>query len=318
MTDRRQRLAFTLIELLVVIAIIAILLALLLPAVQKVREAANRMFCSSNMRQIGIAMHNFHNDFGTLPPGGINQPAGSQPILDFTPGTQHSWAICIFPYMEQDGMAKLYRKDRDFRHPDNRPVAMLWVKMFNCPSTDPQIRYDLHTSGGFANWSGACGDYGVVNGVRSELCDRVGIVHMPGQDALGVLQVNVRTALTDIHDGSSNTILVTECVGRPDEWRGRRRFPFGPPPRVGGGAWIDRNNEFVLDGATADGNTIGGPNANCAVNCTNRNEPFALHPAGANFLFGDGSVRLVSQQVSIYVVSAMITASGGEAVTLPD
>jgi len=158
----------------------------------------------------------------------------------------------------------------------------------------------------------------VVNAVRSELCDRIGIVHAPGQDALGVLQVNVRTALTDIHDGSSNTMLITECVGRPDEWRGRRRFPFGPPPRVGGGGWADRNNEFVLDGASPDGNTIGGPTATCAVNCTNRNEPFALHYAGCNTLFGDGSVRLMTINTPIYIFAAAVTASGGEAVTLPD
>lgn len=316
MTRAKRRFAFTLIELLVVVAIIAILMALLLPAVQKVREAANRMTCGNNLKQIGIAMHNFHNDYGTLPPGGINVPASGQSVLGFTPGTQHGWGILIFPYMEQDGISKLYRKDRDFRHPDNRPIVTMWLKMFCCPSTDPMIRYDLHTSGGFANWTAACSDYGVVNGVRAELCDRVGIPHAPGQDALGVLQVNIRNALTDIHDGSSNTMLVTECAGRPDEWRGRMRFPFGPPPRVGGGGWADRNNEFVLDGSSPDGNTIGGPTATCAVNCTNRNEPYGMHPAGCNTLFGDGSVRLMTANTPIYIFAAAVTMSGGEPVTL--
>ncbi|HMP59442.1 MAG TPA: DUF1559 domain-containing protein [Gemmatales bacterium] len=318
MFRQSRRPAFTLIELLVVIAIIAILLALLLPAVQKVREAANRMWCASNLKQIGIALHNFHNDYGTLPPGGINVPASGENILGFQAGTQHGWGIMVFPYMEKDGIAKLYRKDRDYRHPDNRPVVTLWVKMFCCPSTDPQIRYDLHTSGGFANWSAAASDYGVINGVRDELCNRVGIPHMPGQDAPGAMEVNHRRALTDIHDGSSNTMLITECVGRPDLWELRRRTPFGPPPRVGGGGWADRNSEFVLDGATWDGLVIGGPNANCAVNCTTRNEPYSLHVAGANTLFGDGSVRLVTQRTPIYIVAATVTVSGGEIVALPD
>src|SRR5262245_21114790 len=108
----RRRPAFTLIELLVVIAIIAVLIGLLLPAIQKVREAANRSVCLNNMKQIGLGLHNYHDSYGFFPPGGI---AGDKavPQLGVPVGPRHGWAVFMLPYIEQDSLFKKYRVDLD-------------------------------------------------------------------------------------------------------------------------------------------------------------------------------------------------------------
>src|SRR6266699_3282540 len=123
--NRSSRGAFTLIELLVVIAIIAILIGLLLPAVQKVREAAARLKCQNNLKQLSLAVHNYHDANSFLPPGGIDVKIVGAPKFGIPVTAQHithGWAIQILPYIEQDAMFRNYNMRLDWQHPANQPT----------------------------------------------------------------------------------------------------------------------------------------------------------------------------------------------------
>ncbi|HMP60486.1 MAG TPA: DUF1559 domain-containing protein, partial [Gemmatales bacterium] len=130
MRPRRLRSGFTLVETLVVIAIVAVLLALLLPAVQRVRGAASRLQCLNHLKQIGIACHHYHNDYGTLPPGGIEwRPPGN------TTNRQLAWSAFILPYIEQDGIRRRLDFSQPFDSPINAPAAAQVIRIYLCPNS---------------------------------------------------------------------------------------------------------------------------------------------------------------------------------------
>jgi prepilin-type N-terminal cleavage/methylation domain-containing protein len=301
---RRLRNAFTLIELLVVIAIIALLMALLLPALQKVRAASDRSKCAGNLQQMGRALHNFHNDYGALPPGAVST---ATPALGVTASSTHSTFTFLLPYCDNRPLWDAYRRDLDFRHATNRPVVTMHLKFMQCPSAPPN-RMDRFTSGGFTNWEAAAGDYGVLNGVDSALATS-GIIDT-ASDYTGVMKVNVMTMLNQIPDGPATTIVITECAGRP------RRWDYGAQTTttVSGAGWADRDNEFILHGFRPRGGT----QLTCAINCTNSNEPYAFHEAGANFLFAGSNVHFIKATVNIRLFARMITARAGDLVNAAD
>jgi prepilin-type N-terminal cleavage/methylation domain-containing protein/prepilin-type processing-associated H-X9-DG protein len=296
---------FTLIELLVVLAIIAVLIGLLLPAVQKMREAANRMNCSNNLKQTGMALHQFHDANRAFPPGEV---AGPFPRLGVLTTTAHgSWTF-LLPYLEQQALCDMYRKDLDFFDPANQPAVNHHLKVLQCSSAKPDRVHLFHvvTQTGTA----ACIDYAPIREVDSTLAD-LGLIDRVG-DYRGTMPLNRMTRLADITDATSQTILAAENAGRPEIWRVGRLVPDGT---VGGGPWAGNRNRLVLMGATPDGSTRLGP---CAVNCTNEFEIYSFHPGGANAVFADGHVQLLSVGLSIRVLAKLTTPAGGEVVSEGD
>jgi prepilin-type N-terminal cleavage/methylation domain-containing protein/prepilin-type processing-associated H-X9-DG protein len=299
---------FTLVELLVVIAIIGILVALLLPAVQAAREAARRTQCSNNLKQIGLAMLNFEDVRKFLPPGGLNATVtAAHNKLGVPAGVQHGWSPFLLPQLEQTGLYDIYRLDLDWRDPLNQKARETQLTVLQCPSAPERNRFDTNTSGGFT-WRAAAGDYAPLNGVNTPLYPLGLIDDETNARPQGVLRVNELRILSEITDGTSTTILMGECAGRPSRYLAARKLIAGT---YSGASWADRDAEFILHGYDYTGTTSTGP---CAVNCTNNNELYAFHSAGAMCVFADGSVRLLSQSVSIRVVAHLITRGAGEPV----
>ena len=287
----RNRRAFTLIELLVVIAIIAVLIGLLLPAVQKVREAANRMKCANNLKQLGLALHSYHDEYGTFPPGQVKAPYARWK-------TNHGWAVFILPYIEQQSLYNAYDWDQALAAQANQGVVARPLKSFWCPSAPEQDRYDT-THGLFPSYGGkgACGDYAPTWYVDPALATG---------DTQGVLAPNCMTKLTDITDGTSNTILLTEDAGRPRRWQAGRP---GEDNALPGCPWTGGANPIVMQGSTPDGAMHPGT---CGINCSNEREVYSFHPAGANAVFADGSVHFLRADMSIRVLAGLVTRAGGE------
>jgi prepilin-type N-terminal cleavage/methylation domain-containing protein/prepilin-type processing-associated H-X9-DG protein len=296
-----KRSGFTLVELLVVIAIIAVLIGLLVPAVQKVREAAHRLACANNLKQLGLALHNFHDTHYGFPPGQVVGPYAAAGV--YWP-VNHGWAVFILPDLEQQPLSSAYHWDRSGGDPSNQGVVAHPLKNFWCPSAPEQDRYDT-THGRFPTYGGkgACGDYAPTWGVDPALATG---------DYRGVLVPKCMTRLTDITDGTSNTILLTEDAGRPRLWQAGMA---GPDQAVSGGPWAGFETGITLEGSQPDGTSRPGP---CALNCTNDHEVYSFHTGGANAVFADGSVHFLNRGLSLRVLAALITRAGGEVVSAAD
>jgi len=342
----RRRPAFTLIELLVVIAIIAVLIALLVPAVQKVRAAAARAHCLNNLKQIGLAMHNHHDNFKYLP----YSKRTSKPA--------RSWAPDTLPYLEQANMvsgANFDLNDNWWRTLQatsegtpkvfnstvvpNGTTARMFLSIFICPSTPtPQRTQWKVETNNEQDKIGACGDYFTPEGVSKNIVTNGPLSTWTATaDLPGMLQKfqDGPMTLVKIVDGTSNTIMVAECAGREDVWRGRvmtsaKADKTDPNcARAQGGAWATNDNPYSI-GATLQAWCNTGSTTTPAGNGLTSNMPspmkinasnesgylyYSFHDGGANFCFGDGSVRFISEGISLYSLACLTTRSGGEAIS---
>lgn len=341
-----QRAAFTLIELLVVIAIIAILMALLLPAIQKVREAANRMRCGNNLKQMGIALHMYYNDYGRLPPGGrMRRTNPADPWSVDWGQDQGTWHVYLLPYLEQD---QLYKKYQPYIVSDG--VVPPWVsiqqapspwnekapKYLQCPSDD----WDQENNS-TSNYAGSLGPNCAIgpcgynpyqwqqspsrNWAGGGCDDSPGTVPVlpglkiardHGNEVSGALmpgcfnRFGIKIRLDDMIDGTSNTIMVGEC--RPAE---HDHMPWQ-------GSWVHFN------GGASHCTTL--PPINYKTDSpdwcspadrsrTNWNVSWGFksrHTAGANFLMGDGSVQMLPKTID-YVVYQYLGARNDERAITP-
>jgi len=352
--------AFTLIELLVVIAIIAILIGLLLPAVQKVRDAAARMSCSNNLKQIGLGLHNHHDAMGTLPPGGMQ--TGRNGANCYT-----NWAIEILPFIEQDSLYKRYDQTVTNEHPNNVFVTQSRVKTYECPSDSLRGKLEAPqtgpNNGGGTNGFGVPvpsrgtnqwmhGSYRAVSG-RSGAIGRAfwdtfeanfwppnfvmlqewrGPLHGTATAYNGIPAVNyVDTAngnaplsqmggpetFASITDGTSNTLMVGEWTSRPgtvpngfgdDGGQATRRATF----------WAYTYASYNESSISTESRILNSDYVKCVVTggqggphmCKRSFGSF--HTGGMNFLFCDGSVKFIRNQVDMNLLAFMATISGGE------
>jgi len=287
------RRGFTLIELLAAIAVIAVLIGLLLPAVQKVREAASRIRCANNLKQIGLALHNYHDVNGRFPPG------YRDPRPDTRPGPGWGWHAFLLPFAEQPGLHSRINPDRttfgngsDTTAPT--PQTLTTLAVFRCPSdSGPSVNanYDGHATASYrgVGWSRpqtAPGPKGLM------------ITNIANPN--GVLYRNSRTRIADVTDGMSSTVFVAEvCLDeRRDKWGGiwagvNRKDEFGL--WISGVYWAIDEGPFRLNGPDKWGF--------CSP-----------HPGGVGVLLGDGSVRLIRDAVDPRVPADMASRAGGEVV----
>jgi prepilin-type N-terminal cleavage/methylation domain-containing protein/prepilin-type processing-associated H-X9-DG protein len=297
MTCRRR--GFTLIELLVVIAIIGVLIALLLPAVQKVREAANRMACANNLKQIGLAFHNYENTYGAFPPAydAIHSPPRG-----------HAWGTYLLPYLEQENLYRQYDFDLLISDPGNLNVIQTQLKVMQCPSSPYPNRSYSYTYQQMTI-SAASGDYGVTSGILGNYWSNY--VNTPTNSRDGVLRNNAYTQISQITDGTTNSILLGEYAGRDQLWRGRQ---LQDGSAGGGGGWGDfLNGECWINGSLFDGTGSTGP---CIINCTNRRCAgyYSFHTGGVNMLMADGSGRFIKETIDNKTLCYLVTKAGGEVI----
>jgi prepilin-type N-terminal cleavage/methylation domain-containing protein/prepilin-type processing-associated H-X9-DG protein len=302
MNTQNTRSGFTLVELLVVIAVIGILVALLLPAVQAAREAARRTTCFNNMKQIGLAMHMYHDINKVLPPGWIaHRPGTRSPFWFGEPGW--GWATRILPYLEQENVSdNLLHFEFPITDPVNAEVRLKNIPTYLCPSDPGEPKFLLPAGGPY---HGSGGGYQPLELARGNYLGVFGTLDFhdvcePGEpdyngcrgDGAFFLERGVRFA--DIIDGTSNTLIVGERSSKwaPSTWVGMVTGGEHAPARICGIGLFPPNSEEEEEHYSHNFSSY--------------------HPSGTNFLLGDGSVRLISETIETRIYLGLCTRGGRE------
>jgi prepilin-type N-terminal cleavage/methylation domain-containing protein/prepilin-type processing-associated H-X9-DG protein len=296
----KSRSGFTLVELLVVIAIVGVLIALLLPAVQKVREAAARAQCVNNLKQIGLALQNYHDNHRSFPPGYVSahDSAGN----DTGPGW--GWAAFILPQMEQQQLSSAIQFKQNIEVLANSGTRVQAVPPYICPSDSVPATWTATKYDSLGKPVGAICEVASAN--------YIGVfgVSEPGVDGEGIFFRNSSVRIADIKDGTSQTMMVGERSFRwcQATWVGSvTSASMVPPPGSPALAGEWNGSGFVL-GHTFEGS--GGPGSPG----TEVNGFSSEHPGGSNFLFADGHVQFLEMSMDHQVYKALSTRAGGEAV----
>lgn len=324
MKTRCQAVGFTIVELLVCIAIVALLIAILIPAIQRVREAANKLNCASNMRQLVIAVHNYESQFKRLPYGQIGptgpsqpQPPPGQPYFGWGPTSKGwSWLVRILPFIEQDS---LYVKgDVGSKTLEDSGICAMRIQSFLCPSDSAYYANARNNTGDLqglnvgntcykgvsgSNWGwdgtqvrffptfhkkkGANGSYDGLN---------------LGDGVFWRTDYQYRRRLTCIKDGLSNTFMIGEDTPEKNLWCS---WPYAS--HAYGTCAIPPNYNHYPGGFDIN-----------PQDWSNNHSFRSSHPGGLQFGMADGSVRFIQNNISIEIYRALATISGHEPIAIPD
>lgn len=350
-----KRKGFTLIELLVVIAIIAVLIGLLVPAVQKVREAANRMSCTNNLKQIGLSLQTYESTYGYLPTSGEGNSAALGTWMDV-----QSTFTQILPYIEQDAIYKLINMDLRYNYPSNAAAFKNKVKTFLCPSNG--ISKDDPQGYGQTDYMPvAYTDIDPITGARATLSTpstnaqyrSSGLLTLHYGASPSMAIPSGTTNMTSLYtkmggrkisgvlDGTSNTVAIIEDVGKNHESFSpfmlanyadacadcvdksptglRNNYRWGEPDCANGVSGPHQSTSSTQAKINNNNSPIGGPST-CpwsSNNCGPNDEPFSFHSGGCNAVFGDGHVQFIADNTSPQTLRALLTADTGDTVTLP-
>jgi prepilin-type processing-associated H-X9-DG protein/prepilin-type N-terminal cleavage/methylation domain-containing protein len=294
-SGERRRDAMTLIELLVTIAIIALLVGLILPAVQKVRESANAIKCKNNLHQIGLALAQYHDGHGSFPPG-VSWANGKDPFPHMT------WLTRLLPYIEQNDLwtasVNAFRQEAFFEYDPHLPILSKVIPVFTCPS-------DSRSSTSHE-----------INWFRVGLTSYMGVEGTNQDRRDGILFLDSRIGIADIADGSSNTLLVGERPANADMtfgwwYAGWGQSKDGSCDSVLGTREIIKEQRFVDCPVGSNQYQSGRADGRCDMF-----HFWSFHPGGANFLFADGSVRFLSYSANP-IMPALASRAGGEVVEIP-
>ena len=330
LTNIRRHKGFTLVELLVVIAIIGILIGMLLPAVQSVREAARRIECGNKLRQMGVACHNYESSFMKFPPGGTNlaAPFGSGAV---SPGG-YSWMGAIFPFIELGTIWDQAGFDR-VPYNDDLMISTLaneLVPAFKCPSSPLEtFSRNMVIPGMISDYIAISGHVGQLGGVDGPTSSQSPFSNSRGIIAQnGVFYNNSETTMADIKDGTTNTMLVSEVsdfiyIG-PNEPRGYRPGGRGEATNENGpgfhGGWQTNTSpdnlyncttlRYIVNPGRAFTFSTGSQDG---VHFRGYNTPLrSSHPGGLQVLLGDASLQFVNENISLTTLARLANVCDGQ------
>jgi prepilin-type N-terminal cleavage/methylation domain-containing protein len=344
-TARKPKPGFTLIELLVVIAIIALLIGLLLPAVQRVRESAARTKCLNNMRQMGLGVLNYETATGRLPPATVTgvTPATKIPYMDEflsslvpqppTAGannftyTNHGFQAIMLPYIEQANVlvAGSYQFHQNWDSTNNQPATRIRIPTYECPSApaDHIVAFGHNP---------ATSDYNAITrgNDRTAIWTAVGLTP-PTPFAANIrsaLFVNAKNTVVDVKDGMSNTLMLGESADRSNGWAGGKKYADAATFGNMRGAWAQQSNNIVCQGtrgpipapptAPQKVNNAGDEVGAIGVNGWNQGELYSFHLGVCNVVMGDGSTKSLKAGITLNSLFKLAAGNDGQVIDAID